>query len=494
MLKYIVSSIFFSLITLQPVMAQGNRTFQQYQQKKQEQLRKYRERKIKEFNDYRSKKNREFAAYLSKSWILIEQQAGVPAPKQPDPVRPIVIPKDEQGKAPKKPVEVPHGDVLPFKKYEKEESLNIPLHDAVPNRTANLSLFKTPVVVNMESHLKFKLNGVSEDEISKQWNRLSSDDYTPMFEDCARLCQEMKLNGWATWNLCKSVGERLLGAGTNEAVMLQTYLMAELGYDAQMVRIGNDRLVTVCPAEVELCQIPYLSMNNKKYYIWAEIPNSSPIHTYQKNFASATRSIDFSNSTEIPLSKQPAKKSIFTSKWDNHPSVTITTRESLIDCYRNMPLINDWSFYAREPIDADIKSQLLPTLRASIDGKSEAEAANILLHFVQTAFEYQTDEEQYGKEKIDFKEELFYYPACDCEDRSILFSELIHSLIGLDVVLLYYPNHLCTAVKFNTQVTGDYVTVNGVRYVICDPTYINASVGQCMDKYKNVKATIYKIR
>ena len=286
----------------------------------------------------------------------------------------------------------------------------------------------------------------------------------------------------------------MLGAGTNEAVMLQTYLMAELGYDAQMVRIGNDRLVTVCPAEVELCQIPYLSMNNKKYYIWAEIPNSSPIHTYQKNFASATRSIDFSNSTEIPLSKQPAKKSIFTSKWDNHPSVTITTRESLIDCYRNMPLINDWSFYAREPIDADIKSQLLPTLRASIDGKSEAEAANILLHFVQTAFEYQTDEEQYGKEKIDFKEELFYYPACDCEDRSILFSELIHSLIGLDVVLLYYPNHLCTAVKFNTQVTGDYVTVNGVRYVICDPTYINASVGQCMDKYKNVKATIYKIR
>ena len=195
MLKYIVSSIFFSLITLQPVMAQGNRTFQQYQQKKQEQLRKYRERKIKEFNDYRSKKNREFAAYLSKSWILIEQQAGVPAPKQPDPVRPIVIPKDEQGKAPKKPVEVPHGDVLPFKKYEKEESLNIPLHDAVPNRTANLSLFKTPVVVNMESHLKFKLNGVSENEISKQWNRLSSDDYTPMFEDCARLCQEMKLNG-----------------------------------------------------------------------------------------------------------------------------------------------------------------------------------------------------------------------------------------------------------------------------------------------------------
>lgn len=492
--KNVILIIFFPLIILQPVLAQGNGTFLQYKQKKQEQLRKYRERKIKEFNDYRQKKNREFATYLSRSWILIDQQEGIPAPKQPDPERPTVIPKDEQGMAPRNPIEVPHGDVLPFKKYEKEEPLNIPLPDAPPNRATNLYLFKTPVVVHMESHLKFKLSNVSENEISTQWSRLSSDDYTPMFEDCARICQEMRLNGWATWNLCKSVGEQLLGAGTNEAVMLQTYLMAELGYDAQMVRIGNDRLVTVCPAEVELCQISYLSMNNKKYYIWAEIPSGSPIHTYQKNFASATRSIDFSNSIDIQLNKQPTQKRTFTSKWNNYPSVTITTRESLMECYRNMPLINDWSFYAREPIDVDIKNQLIPVLRALINGKSDVEAANILLHFVQTAFEYQTDEEQYGKEKIDFKEELFYYPACDCEDRSILFSELMHSLVGLDVVLLYYPNHLCTAVKFNTQVDGDYVTVNGIRYIICDPTYINASVGQCMDKYKNVKATIYKIR
>ena len=387
---------------------------------------------------------------------------------------------------------IPHGDIIPIIVPEKEKPLDIPL-PTVPVRpsASNINIFSTPVYVSMDSKLCFKLNGVSEKEIGQLWQRLSSEDYTPMFEDCARLCKELNLNGWATWNLCKAVGERLLGEKTNEAVLLQTYLMAELGYDAQMVRIGNDRLAMVCPADVELCRISYLQKCNKKYYIWADIPSGSYIYTYHKNFASATRSMDFSNSTDILLNKSISGKSTFKSKLDCQPSVTINVKQSLKDCYKDMPLINDWSFYACQAMDKDLKQELEPPLKRAIKGKSERDAANILLHFVQTAFKYETDEDQYGHEKTDFKEEPFYYRACDCEDRSILYSELVRSLLGLDVVLLHYPNHLCTAVKFTTKVVGDYIMVNGTRYIICDPTYIGASVGSCMPKYQKAKANIY---
>ena len=487
--KYFFLCVLFSCTQIS-VHAQGNTTFDNFIKQKNEQFNNFINSKQKEFDEFRRKKNEEFAAFIGRPWQPYNQQNGIPAPKKPDPVTPTIAPRKDYTT----PREIPHGDVIPKVNPKKNEPLEIPLSRPSSRPTAsNIRLFNTPVHVSMDSRLKFKLNGVGEKEISKLWTHLSSDDYTPMFEDCARICQELNLNGWATWNLCKAVGEKLLGKETNEAVVMQTYLMAELGYDAQIARVGN-RLVTICPADVVLCRIDYLLKNNKRYYIWADVPAGSIVYSYQKNFASATRVMDFSGSTSILLDKQTGEDRTFKSKMDNQPAVTVKVRISLMECYKEMPLINDWSFYASQPMDTDIKRQIEPVLKNAIAGKNEREAANILLHFVQTAFHYKTDDEQYGYEKTDFKEELFFYPACDCEDRSILYADLVRSLIGLDVVLLHYPNHLCTAVKFNYQVNGHYVKIDGMQYVICDPTYIGSSVGSCMPKYQKEKAIIYKIR
>ena len=67
---------------------------------------------------------------------------------------------------------------------------------------------------------------------------------------------------------------------------------------------------------------------------------------------------------------------------------------------------------------------------------------------MQTAFDYKTDGDQFGYEKPFFVDELFYYPYSDCEDRAVLYSYLVRTLMGLDVVLLEYPNHMATAVLF----------------------------------------------
>ena len=83
-----------------------------------------------------------------------------------------------------------------------------------------------------------------------------------------------------------------------------------------------------------------------------------------------------------------------------------------------------------------------------------------------------------------------YYPYCDCEDRSILFSRLIRDLLGLDVVLVFYPGHLATAVHFTEDVKGDYIIVDGKKYVICDPTYIGAPVGYTMEGMDNATCKV----
>ena len=63
--------------------------------------------------------------------------------------------------------------------------------------------------------------------------------------------------------------------------------------------------------------------------------------------------------------------------------------------------------------------------------------------------------------------------------------------MGLDTILLDYPNHIASAVRFTEDIAGDYIILdNGDKYLICDPTYIGAPIGKCMDEYKNVAPQI----
>ena len=86
-----------------------------------------------------------------------------------------------------------------------------------------------------------------------------------------------------------------------------------------------------------------------------------------------------------------------------------------------------------------------------------------------------------------FPDETLYYPYSDCEDRSILFSRLIRDLLNLEVALVYYPGHMATAIHFTTDVKGDNFIHNGKKFVICDPTYINALVGASMPQFRGCK-------
>ena len=177
--------------------------------------------------------------------------------------------------------------------------------------------------------------------------------------------------------------------------------------------------------------------------------------------------------------------------------VTVNTNENLVKFFDTYPtsMINEdfgtrWAMYANTPLSKQAKSSLYPSLKMAIAGKTQSEAVNRILNFVQTAFVYEYDDKVWGGDRAFFADETLYYPYCDCEDRSILFSRLVRDLLGLKVVLIYYPGHLATAMQFTENVTGDYVAMNGKRYVICDPTYIGAPIGATMPKMDNAKAKI----
>ena len=149
--------------------------------------------------------------------------------------------------------------------------------------------------------------------------------------------------------------------------------------------------------------------------------------------------------------------------------------------------------YFKAPISAEANSSLLSALRPYIENKSELEAVNFLLRFVQTAFSYQTDDRQFGREKYLMPEETIFYPNSDCEDRAILFAYLVKHLLGMPVVGLDYPGHIATAVMFSTPVSGKSVSSSGKGFTICDPTYVNADAGMCMPQYQEVAPKIMNL-
>jgi hypothetical protein len=146
--------------------------------------------------------------------------------------------------------------------------------------------------------------------------------------------------------------------------------------------------------------------------------------------------------------------------------------------------------YSKASLSNQAKETLYPVLRKAIAGKTQAQAANILLNFVQTGFDYATDQQQVGYERPFYPDESLYYPYCDCEDRSILFACLVRELLGLDVVLLDYPEHLSTAVGFTENVEGDYLMLGDKKYIACDPTYIGADIGMSMPSMKKFNPVV----
>ena len=82
-----------------------------------------------------------------------------------------------------------------------------------------------------------------------------------------------------------------------------------------------------------------------------------------------------------------------------------------------------------------------------------------------------------------FANETLYYDKSDCEDRAILFAYLVKELFHVNVIGVKYKDHMATALYIPMK--GDSVKSGHRKFVIADPTYINANIGQSMPKYKS---------
>ena len=428
-----------------------------------------------------------YVEYLQGVWDEYEQFRGIRRNKKP---KPSIAPK----------ADVKPQDVTPIQSDpEVKPTMQpvptddpIPVKPIAPSTLPNMSFsFYGMKLSTVLCHVQ-TVKGVEHQAIAKAWDAYRQDR---VMKDIIRSLQSLAmmygLNDWFTFELVRNYTEASCKNSASK-IVLQHFLLVNMGYDVRLASCGNQLLLLV-PFNQQVYERSYLVIDGKKYYAFyddstSKVQNAGVYTCRLPDETDKGRNIDLTiRGGNIGIKTGVAHRF---SMSDGKISLQGFVDEGTMEAIRHYPQM-DIPFYAMSTIDANFHQSLLAQVSEQIRGCSEKESVSKILHFVQYAFGYATDGEQHGYEKPYFIEENFYYPKNDCEDRAILFAFLVRNVLGLDVHLVQYPGHECTAVNFSTsQMNGDGYMYKGKAFYICDPTYIGASIGQCMPNYRNVKPIV----
>ena len=467
----------------------------------------FKQQAIQEYENFRKQANEEYARFMEEAWKSFDIQPAEEPPAKPKPPVPLVdnidpkpaptLDSKPNTRPARETVRVPDPLVLTeiprpeLSQVERPKPIEPIVPSAVPMTAAqNVYLYGSSFSFHLDNYETPMLKDASEKSVAKMWKQLSDPSYDYLIAECLQQRESRNLCDWAYVKLTQQVAEKQFGKGTNEAIVMQMYLLTQSGYKMRIGRDNANHLMLLMGSKEKIFRYQYFQNGGIKFYILDRKYNSKSLHVFDHAFP-GEKSLSLAL-TQPNLQVEKTEERTIKSKRYPSLSVKVQTNRNLIDFYNDYPINFNWHYYSLASLSPAIKDSLYPALRKAIEGKTDLEATNILLNFVQTGFQYQTDQEQFGYERPLYPDETFFYPYCDCEDRSILFSCLVRELLGLEVVLLDYPIHIATAVCFNEPVEGDYLVVDGKNYIISDPTYIGAVVGQCAPKYKTVSPKVIK--
>lgn len=479
---FLIISIFICL----SIYADKQTEFEKFKERTDKQFGAFKNKANEKFESFRQKANANFAKMLQHDWQDFKinkekvKEDQTPTPPQPyndepiedntTPIQNIVIPEPTPAPQPS-----------PIEPIEEQPQFD---------EWMLFSFYGNNLKVRLGDIHKFSLSNLSGATISNMWQTLSSPKYNNVISDCIELRSKYSLCDWAYLLMLHEIANTFAQKESNEATLLMAYLYSQSGYKMRLATSGS-KLYMLYACEHTIYNIKYFYIDQTQYYPFnfegsdlsicqASFPNERPL------------SLNISKLPNLGKIDSPSRE-LQSNRYKN-ANATVSVNNNLIKFFNSYPtseighnFMTRWAMYANTPLSDEAKSTLYPAMKLAIDGVNQLEAANRILNFVQTAFEYEYDNKVWGQDRAFFADETLFYPYSDCEDRSILFSRLIRDLLGLEVVLVYYPGHLATAVHFTTDVRGDHFTYDGKKFVICDPTYINALVGASMPQFRGCK-------
>ena len=439
------------------------------------------------FESFRSEQDKAFVDFLKEKWEAFEAFKEPGRDEAPKPIRIPPFQADEPTPMDviiiDEPLPPPLPLPAPIALAPEQDVAPTPVPEVPPPPGMKIDFFGTEIMIPASAVFPPPVRGtIDQQKIATYWAEISNTPYEPALKALQVRRRQMKLNDWGYARLLYATARQVYPTSTNARRLFMWFMMSKSGYLAKVGYEGNE-IVLLLPAKQTLYSTTYFTVESHtgKFYVARFEPSDradvQSILTYKGDYPGALRRIDM-RITEMPaIGDDRQTKILKFTHWGKDYTAPVTVNRTIARFFENYPQTG-YDIYFAAPLSSGAREALVPALKNLSRGLSEKDAVNLILHFVQTAFDYQTDDEQFNREKPLFPDETLYYPSSDCEDRAVLFAYLVRNVIGSDVIGLAYPGHIATAVRFDDQVPGMRVQYDGKTYVICVPTFINADIGR----------------
>lgn len=477
---------------------------------------KWKQQQEAEFKNYQDQFDKEFIEMLEKTWEEVGINVGSDFYREKKPVsipeappKPTVentIPRDNSPEDIKVKIDIPDirdepaAAPIKIEKPAKESMFgDIPTTDRTVNYFSTSIPFEYPTQLQeLFSPRDFSNSKTDNKKIAEFWDKVSRINHEPIVNYTNEIRDDLKLNDWGYVLLMNNVANTVFEGHDKKLVNLYNwFLLTKAGYQ---IRIGYDQddVYLLFAVDNNVYNTQYYTMDGQQFYIIdlnEDKQTPSSIFTYTGDHKGQNKRLNFviSDFPNLGDSENTVTRDLTFSFNNEEYTIPLSLDRNLISYFEYYPLTELPIFFTAS-LSESSKRSIYKVLAPAISDMNEVEAVNFILRFVQTAFDYKTDQDQFDREKYMMPDETLFYPYSDCDDRAILFANLVRDLVGLEVVGLRYSQHLATAVAFSSDgVKGDYHNSAGKKFIVADPTYINAPAGLTMPQYKNEKPEIVRL-
>lgn len=432
------------------------------------------------FESFKEAKDKAFNSYLKEQW---KEYTGFISPELYKKSKPKNI---EKGYEKKIKSIGPRINIPKVKVVENNQSETAPKSIEVVKNDFIFDFFGTQLGFDIDHKIKdVRFYPKNQNGIIGFFNVLATSDYESIVYKIQTVSKEMALNDWGVYQLVAKLAKTIF-TKPDEEKLFRWFILSKLSYDTKVALVQH-HIVLLQNTQQIVYATPRYKIGDVYYYALDHHNTNERLgrlYTYGKKYPEANKKLNFQMETTPNFVNNMIDKKFSFSNRAEAFKFDIELNKNLIDFMGTYPQV-DYDVYFNATLDKDVYTQVSQQVRSYINGKKASYGLNFLLHMVQKSFVYQRDDEQFGSNKVMFAEETLFYDRSDCEDRAVLFAKLVRKLFNYGVVGVKYPDHMSTALYI--PIEGDKIKLGSRRYVIADPTYINANVGINMPKYKNIE-------
>lgn len=309
----------------------------------------------------------------------------------------------------------------------------------------------------------------------------------------------MKLNDYGFIRLVQKSAMEIYN-NKQKAILLTWYIMNRVGYDCKITFKSSDNYLQIMAlSNTRILNTSTMLKDGKQVYYMVNFDNEDrnrqleSVFTYAQNPFKSTKKIDYfmvepPNIDDISITKER--------NCGKMGRIPFVYNSAYIDFLKELPIL-DYQAYFEMPLNPKTAIKIREFIEPHLRGKTDVEKVRFLLNFMHNSFPYKYDIDNFGVlERPQCTEEMIYNDYSDCEDNSAFFAYLVKTFTDCEVAGILYSDHVAVAVRFNDErPNGYYLPYPYNDYLICDPTYFGADIGQSMPQYIGVMPQeIFKVR